>query len=212
MIAPGVCSTPLTLYTPGIKIIVLSVTVAPSVTITSNPSPARPGVLNNFIATATNGGGTPTYQWRRNGTDQPGATSANWSASGLHPYDKISCVVTSSDPCASPKNATSNEIVVNFPTGIDDVEKGEMMLYPNPNDGRFTIDIPLAPFKGGIDAIEVVNVVGQVVFKSQIPDAIPIAIGTKFQVTLPETVVSGVYLLRVKSGDEVKTMKFTVQR
>ena len=86
------------------------------------------------------------------------------------------------------------------------------MLYPNPNDGRFTIDIPLAPFKGGIDAIEVVNVVGQVVFKSQIPDAIPIAIGTKFQVTLPETVVSGVYLLRVKSGDEVKTMKFTVQR
>jgi hypothetical protein len=216
MIAPGICSSPLTLYTPGIEITVLPITTTPTITITSNPNPAKPGVLNNFAATVTNGGGAPTYQWRRNGTDQGGATNANWSASGLHPYDKISCIVTSSDPCASPKNATSNEIVVNFTTGIDDVGNDEgLSLYPNPNDGRFSLLLTppavggTGSQGGGTYSVEVVNVMGQVVYSLDIP-LNPFKGGIK--VLLPAIVVSGVYLLRVKSGDEVKTLRFTVSR
>jgi hypothetical protein len=138
MVATGICAVPLTLYTPGIKITVLPVTSTPSVTVTSNPSPALPGILNNFTATATNGGPNPTYQWKRNGIDMAGATYATWAASGLHPYDKITCVVTSSDPCATPKSASSSEIVVNFPTGINDVDNDEdISIYPNPTNGSF---------------------------------------------------------------------------
>ena len=181
----------------------------PLVTITSNPSPAKPGVLNNFNALVTNGGSTPTYQWRRNGAAQGGAINANWSVSGLHPYDKITCQVTSSDSCASPKTAISNEIVVNFPTGIDDVKPDQCALYPNPNDGKFILSLPLTPSRGGHISVEVVNVVGQVVYSLDIPLA-PYKGG--ISISLPENVVSGVYLLRVKRGDEVKTMRFTVTR
>ena len=138
MIATGVCAVPLTLYTPGIKITVLPITSTPSVSVTSNPSPALPGILNNFTATATNGGPNPAYQWKRNGTDMAGATYAVWSASGLHPYDKITCVVNSSDPCATPKSASSSALVVNFPTGIKDANDGPGVgLYPNPTNGSF---------------------------------------------------------------------------
>jgi len=68
-----------------------------------------PGTQVTFTATGINGGSTPTYQWKVNGTN----TGTN---STTHTYtpannDKITCVFTSSiTGCTTTNPATSNEI------------------------------------------------------------------------------------------------------
>ncbi|WP_276134999.1 T9SS type A sorting domain-containing protein [Polluticoccus soli] len=203
MIAPNVCANTLNLYSNGIKMHVLPITTTPSIDISSNPSAPLPGQNILFIANVSNGGYKPTFQWQRNGQNVTGAIHANWSTSGLHPNDKINCIVESSDPCATPKAAYSDTMVVNFPTGINDMNKGELSLYPNPNNGSFVVYLPSA---GGHVRIDVVNAVGQKVY------TVPMAAGTKMEVTLPASVANGAYMLKLTTNNGVQTIPFTVNR
>ena len=70
-----------------------------SVTITSNLSSSRvcAGVLVTFTATPTNGGIYPRYQWKINGTDIAGATSATYSTNTLSNNDIISVSMISNN-------------------------------------------------------------------------------------------------------------------
>ncbi len=70
-----------------------------SVTITSNLSSSRvcSGVMVTFTATPTNGGLYPKYQWKLNGTNIAGATSATYSTNTLSDNDVISVAMTSND-------------------------------------------------------------------------------------------------------------------
>ncbi|WP_276134998.1 T9SS type A sorting domain-containing protein [Polluticoccus soli] len=203
MIAPNVCANTLNLHSNGIKMHVLPITTTPSIDISSNPSTPLPGQNILFMANVSNGGYKPTFQWQRNGQNVVGAIHANWSTSGLHPNDKINCIVESSDPCATPKNAYSDTMVVNFPTGIEDINKGESSLYPNPNNGSFVVYLPSA---GGYVSIDVVNTVGQKVY------SVPMATGTKLEVTLPASVANGAYMLKLTTNEGVQSIPFTVSR
>ncbi len=96
----------------------LPVTVNPplpvSVTISASPStPVCAGTNITFTATPTNGGSSPAYQWKKNGTDIPSATSSTYSSTGLASGDIITCVLTSNiTPCATGNPATSTGITV----------------------------------------------------------------------------------------------------
>jgi hypothetical protein len=208
MIAPNVCANTLTLYSNGIEMHVLPITTTPSVRLSSNPAIPQPGQNILFIANVTNGGYKPTFQWQRNGQNIIGAIHANWSAANLHPYDKINCVVESSDPCATPKTAYSDTMVVNFPTGINDVSGSSLSLYPNPNNGSFTVIVPADKAD-----IEVTDIVGRTVYTSHLP----IAIGTritnnKIEIALPASVANGVYMLKLSADGMVYHARFTVSR
>ncbi|WP_276134997.1 T9SS type A sorting domain-containing protein [Polluticoccus soli] len=207
MIAPNVCANTLNLYSNGIKMHVLPITTTPSIDINSNPATPLPGQNILFMATVSNGGYQPTFQWQRNGQNVVGAIHANWSTSGLHPNDKINCIVQSSDPCATPKNAFSDTMVVNFPTGINEVNKGELSLYPNPNNGEFIVNIPLAPFKGGNLRVDVVDAVGRKVYQSIYQANTP-----TIEIALPASVANGVYMLKLRADEETHTIRFTVNR
>jgi hypothetical protein len=185
---------------------VVNIQVTPSAEITSVPAQPIPGQPVTFSVTVKNGGYKPKYQWQRNGQDIIGATNANWSASTLHPNDKISCIVTSVDACASPKLANSNTIVVGFPTSVGNIQgERNVILYPNPNNGRFTINLG-GITKAGSVRVEIVNAVGQQVYSSETT----ITRGN-IDIAMPE-VANGVYMLKLKDGGAVTNLRFTISR
>jgi hypothetical protein len=92
--------------------------VTPSVSISANTGNTICAGQNvTFTATPTNGG-TPTYQWKKNGTDISGATGATYTTNALSNGDVISVVMTSSLGCASPAGATSNTITMSISGGV----------------------------------------------------------------------------------------------
>ena len=130
-------------------------------TISSVPAPAQPGQPVTFTASVVNGGQSPAYRWQRNGVDV-GVNTQNWSTNNLAPYDKITCIITSSDPCANPKIDTSAPIEVNFPTSVGKA-KGSLatvVIYPNPANDILNID---GITKG--TKIQIIDITGRVLLK-----------------------------------------------
>ncbi|MEI6435791.1 MAG: T9SS type A sorting domain-containing protein [Bacteroidota bacterium] len=83
-----------------------------SVSITASPLGAIcPGTSVTYAATTVNGGTTPAYQWKVNGTNA-GSNTATFITTTLVNNDVVSCVVTSNAVCPSGNPATSNEITM----------------------------------------------------------------------------------------------------
>ncbi len=129
----------------NINSIPISMTVlpylTPSISIMANPAtPLSPWQMVSFTATAVNGGASPQYQWKRNGVDIQGATAQYWSANNLSDKDTICCVLTSSYFCPQPATATSNCIVVDVLTGVENIQDNKLKIYPNPVNDRLIIE------------------------------------------------------------------------
>jgi hypothetical protein len=87
--------------------------VAPtvSIAITAGTNPSASGASVTFTATPTNGGSTPSYQWKVNGSNV-GTNSATYTTTTLTNGQIVSCVMTSNATCAVPASATSNPITM----------------------------------------------------------------------------------------------------
>lgn len=94
-----------------------SITPSVSIAITSGANPSTTGANVTFTATPTNGGTTPSYQWKLNGANT-GTNSATYSTTTLVTGAVVSCVMTSSSSCASPTTGTSNSITMTVNTVI----------------------------------------------------------------------------------------------
>ncbi len=87
-----------------------------SVSITANPAGSIcPGTSVQFTATPVNGGTTPAYQWRLNGSNV-GTGVATYTNSTLASGDQVSVILTSSLRCTSGNPATSNVIAASLLT------------------------------------------------------------------------------------------------
>jgi len=105
------CASPASVTSNSI-VIILNPAVLPTINIVAAPAgPICVGTNVTFTANITNGGGAPSYQWQLNGANV-GANSNNYSNAGLNNGDVITCILTSSDPCASPVSVTSNSITM----------------------------------------------------------------------------------------------------
>ena len=84
-----------------------------NVSITSSPTGAIcQGSSVTFTATPTNGGTTPTYQWKNNGIAIAGAVNSTYNTNSLQNNDVISCVMTSNATCVSNSTAESTGITM----------------------------------------------------------------------------------------------------
>jgi hypothetical protein len=91
----------------------VNTTVTPSVTIGATQTSVCSGANVTFTATPSNGGTTPTYQWKKNGTNVGSNSAVNtYSDNALANNDAISCVITSNAVCATSATATSNSISI----------------------------------------------------------------------------------------------------
>jgi len=93
----------------------ITMTVQPnlpvSVSIVASANPICEGTSVTFTATPANGGITPSYQWKVNGSNM-GTNSATFTSSSLTNNDVVTCVMTSSETCATGNPATSNAITM----------------------------------------------------------------------------------------------------
>ena len=190
LVTPTVSSAPFTMrvQAPSVN----SVTVVASMPVVTAGTPVT------FTAIAPNGGSTPTYQWYVNGVAVPGATLVTYTTSTLSNGQTVSCMVTSSLLCATPKSAPSNGVTIAVTTGIKQVmgDGVSVILTPNPNNGSFSISGD--GFAAGEQvSLSVVNMLGQQVYSS-IADVVNGRIDT--HISLPADIAPGMYLVSVKSG------------
>jgi hypothetical protein len=198
--ASDVCSSPITLFSNKVGMFVHANTTKPTANI--SPAAALPGTSVTFTANVTAGGGqNPSYQWQLNGYDVGGATQKIWSTSNLAPYDKVNCMITSSDPCATPARASSDTVEVNFNTSFSNAHSPEqaIKLYPNPNNGCFKIKST----KEAIKSVVVLNSVGQVIYEAEGNEDRELGIALH--------IAAGVYLLQVETEGGVERLSFTVR-
>jgi hypothetical protein len=80
-----------------------------SVTIAASANPVCAGTPVTITATPVNGGTTPLYQWRKNGTNVTGATNATYTYNPAN-GDSLRCQVTSDATCAQNSPAWSNVV------------------------------------------------------------------------------------------------------
>ena len=111
------CATTTTASSNSITMAVnASVVPAVSIALTAGTNPAAFGTSVTFTATATNGGTTPSYQWKLNGTNV-GTNSASYTNATLTNGSIVTCVMTSNATCAVPASATSNAITMSITGG-----------------------------------------------------------------------------------------------
>ncbi len=83
----------------------------PTISITSSQiNLCTSGIV--FSASITNGGASPSYQWKKNGSNLLSAVGSTIAASNFVDGDLITCQLTSNATCASPTTVLSNEITV----------------------------------------------------------------------------------------------------
>ncbi|MBE2207077.1 MAG: discoidin domain-containing protein [Saprospiraceae bacterium] len=85
-----------------------------------------------IAADPTNGGSTPSYQWKKNG-NPVGANSSTYSDATLANGDQIRVGMTSSGPCAMPPTATSNKITMTVTAANSTFITGEVAASCNDN-------------------------------------------------------------------------------
>jgi hypothetical protein len=100
-------------YTTPRKAVVATVkpNLPVSVSISASTNSICSGTSVTFTATPTNGGTTPTYQWKLNGGNV-GTNSATYANSALANGDIVTCVMTSNADCITGNPATSNVVTM----------------------------------------------------------------------------------------------------
>ena len=100
----------------GAPIVPLS-SLTPSVSINASAINIARGTNVTFTATITNGNASPTYQWKKNGTNV-GANSNSYSDANLFSRDVITCSMTPSrETCINFVTAISNSLTITV-TGV----------------------------------------------------------------------------------------------
>jgi gliding motility-associated-like protein len=83
----------------------------PSVNITASATQICPGQKVTFIATPTNGGAAPSYQWKINAVNTIAANDT-LVMNSLNNGDVINCTLTNSSLCVITQTAVSNNITI----------------------------------------------------------------------------------------------------
>jgi hypothetical protein len=167
-------------------------------TITVNPNPATP-TITQAGNTLTAPAGFVGYQWYHAGVLQNGAINQSYTPTATGTY---SVVVTDANGCSSSSN--------NYPFIIDAATDllstfGEAQIYPNPNQGSFSVLLNLD--KNRELSFVVIDVVGHVLLQRNVKATM----GPWEEQISMNDVAKGVYLLQIRSGATQLTRKVIVE-
>lgn len=186
---------------------VITVTVlnnTPVVAITVSPdSFVVAGGTVTLHATIT-GSFLTSYTWYVNNVPVPGVTSSTYVLSGITHNDTVRYEVGSIADCAS--IGVSNTIIIRLGTGVANVspEFENIELFPNPNNGSFTLKGMLSNINDGNVAIDVTNAIGQTVYSGNTA----VINGALDQSVQLNDLPTGVYMLRLNKDGMGKVFRF----
>jgi len=171
------------------------------------------GQLDTVKATFTAGsaGPNPMFQWLINGNVIDGETSNMLIRDDFNNHDSITCIVTGSGICGGSSVSASASLLVRTTTGINMVNgtASDIRVVPNPNKGAFSIKGSLANTSAHEVAVEITNMLGQVVYRNNV---MTVNGNINEQVQLGNNLSNGMYLLSVRSGSENSVFHFVIEQ
>jgi len=183
--------------------------MGPKITISANPNTKlKPNESVTFTLLDSNAGNSATYKWFNNGKNISGQTTKTYSTTTLTHGDVITALVKSSLECSSPDSAMSNALTMDLSAGIlSQTEFGNLVLYPNPNNGNFII-------KGDLNQanslkIEVTNILGQKVFDGNLSQNNK---HVQQEINLDNDLPNGVYILKLMNNEASQSIKFYIEK
>jgi endonuclease I len=122
----------------------VSTSLVPSVSITPSANPVCEGTSVTFTASPVNGGTSPSWQWKLNGSNA--GTGSTYIAT-FNNGDVITCVMTSSESCVTVNPATSNAVTMNVSTSL--VPSVSITPSANPVCEGTSVTFTANPVNGG---------------------------------------------------------------
>lgn len=116
MTSNAACASPTVVTSTSITMIVDSLKT-PTVSISASATSICVGTNVTFTASPVNGGSSPTYQWKVNGSNVTGSGSI-FSSSTLANGDAVSVELSSSENCLTASTATSNTINMSVSSAV----------------------------------------------------------------------------------------------
>jgi PKD repeat protein len=95
----------------------VSAPATPGVSIATASTTICSGATTNFTATPTNGGPSPSYQWKINGNNA-GTNSPTFSSNSLNNGDVVTVEMTSNAGCVTTATATSNALTMTTSSSV----------------------------------------------------------------------------------------------
>ena len=182
----------------------------PLVNIAASPGTYVPSGSTVVFTAYIYNAGAPTYQWSVNGVNIPGATVDTFTLTNITQRDTVTVTVTSNLICAVPNFATStlyidvpNDGVANVTAALDNIG-----LFPNPNNGSFTIKGDLGNTNISTVGIKVFDLIGQQIYSDNITPQ-----NNKLNKTFDfNHTPDGIYMMNI-TGDngQSKILRFTIQ-
>jgi hypothetical protein len=162
----------------------------------------KPVPVVAFNGTELSTGTFATYQWYRDNVLIPGATSATY-----HPLQNgnYTVEVTNVNGCKA-RAAVFNVTGLGLSSVSNDWQ--QLMIYPNPNNGRFTVWGTLKDQKGKKIDITVIDINGKVHYHKEAKPA------SKADILVPlnlQPLAAGVYVVKITAGDTDSYLPFTVR-
>lgn len=168
---------------------VVNVAAAPSVNLGPDTS-----ICATCTITLDAGNIGSTYKWYKDGV----ATGVVARTNTVGIVGTYSVEVTNANGCVS-----SDTIIISLATGVRDLSGNilDLVIYPNPNNKVFAIDFSVPQKQETV--VTVANMIGDVVYAQNLAD-----FSGKYSNKISlESFSSGVYFVKIKSGESTRTTK-----
>ena len=176
----------------------------PIVSITASDSNIVSGATVSLTGTAV-GTLITGYQWYVNNVPVTGAIYDTVTLHNITHSDVVRLEVSSIALCANV--GVSNTITIHVPSAVANVSPSfqAIELYPNPNNGSFSVKGLLQGINDGVADLQVSNALGQVVYSS----TTAIQNGAIDKLVDLKNIPAGIYCLRISKDGLGKVFRFT---
>jgi methionine-rich copper-binding protein CopC len=187
-------------------------TTSNSVSVTVNAQPAATVTAPNgldlcnmsSVLLQANSGAGYSYQWEKGNANISGATNQSYSATTKGTYKVI---VTNSNGCN--KTSAGKKVIKSCREESFSVDDTQLSVFPNPSDGKFSVQFSSDNIQDASATIQLFNVTGQMVFEE---NTLMTDGQLRKEISLSSSLPAGIYFLQVKVNDEVYTEKVVLEK